>query len=148
MVKIDRYKPAVPREILLFLAGIVWEGVGVMLCFLAFSWLSARPALHVWAFAVAGAALAMLIHHFGFLRIVDKNLGRILEMDEKSCLFSFISWKSYLLIMVMVAMGVGLRHSALPKQYLAILYIAIGLALILSSVRYMRFFYRNVRKPR
>ena len=69
-------------------------------------------------------------------------------MDDKKCVFSFISWKSYLIIAVMIAVGTILRHSAIPKQYLAILYIGIGLALILSSVRYMRIFLREIRRQK
>jgi hypothetical protein len=41
----------------------------------------------------------------------------------------------------MVSMGIALRHSAIPKQYLSILYNGIGLALFLSGTRYLRFFY-------
>jgi hypothetical protein len=40
-------------------------------------------------------------------------------------------------------MGGLLRHSMIPKKELAILYIGIGLALILSSVRYIRVFYER-----
>lgn len=61
------------------------------------------------------------------------------------CVFSFMPWKSYLIILIMMAMGVTLRHSAIPKHYLAILYTCIGLALILSSMRYMRAFLKEVR---
>jgi hypothetical protein len=75
-------------------------------------------------------------------------LKRILPSDDKKCLFSFVSWKSYLIIAVMIAMGTILRRSAIPKQYLAILYIGIGLALILSSVRYMRIFLREIKRQK
>ncbi len=88
--------------------------------------------------------LALLVHHLGFLKIVDKNLARILQMNGVKCLFAFIPWKSYLMIAVMVIMGGLLRHSMIPKEKLAILYIGIGLALILSSVRYIRIFYREM----
>jgi hypothetical protein len=63
-------------------------------------------------------------------------------MDEKQCLFAFIPWKSYLMIALMITMGAILRHSSIPKPYLAILYTTIGLALILSSVRYIRTFFQ------
>ena len=76
------------------------------------------------------------------------DLERILPMDEKKCLFSFIPWKSYLIIVVMITIGAILRHSVIPKQYLAIVYTAIGLALILSSVRYMRVFFREIRRQK
>jgi len=67
-------------------------------------------------------------------------------MNEKKGLFAFITGKSYLIIAVMITMGIVLRHSAIPKQYLAILYIGIGLGLILSSVRYIRIFIREIRR--
>ena len=146
MRKRDKYKPAVHKNILVFLAGIVWASVGVMLMFLAFSWLSKISNKSVYVFAGAGVLFALLVHHFGFLKIVDKNLKRILPMDEKKCAFAFIPWKSYLIIAVMITVGMTLRHSAIPKPYLAVLYIGIGLALLLSSVRYVRVFFREIRR--
>ena len=92
---------------------------------------------------LSGFAAAMVIHHYGFLRVVDKNLGRIKLLKERPCAFSFMSLKSYLLVFIMVMMGLGLRHSALPKQYLSVLYTGIGLALFLSSIRYFRNFFSN-----
>ncbi len=59
-------------------------------------------------------------------------------------MFAFIPWKSYLIVAVMVIMGGVLRYSMIPKRELAILYIGIGLALILSSVRYIRIFYKEM----
>jgi hypothetical protein len=50
-----------------------------------------------------------------------------------------MTWKSYLIVAVMVTMGIMLRHSSIPKQYLSIMYIGIGTALILSSIRYFRY---------
>ena len=131
-------KPAVSRRTLVLLAGLMWVGVGTLLLTLAAGWLrEGRPA-NVFVLAAGGVMAALLVHHFGFLRVVDKNLGRILPMEGKRCVFSFMSWKSYLVVGFMMAMGIGLRHSPIPKPYLAVLYVAIGLALILSSVRYLR----------
>lgn len=45
----------------------------------------------------------------------------------------------------MVTMGRLFRRSAIPKSYLAILYIAIGLALILSSLKYIRVFINEIK---
>ena len=86
----------------------------------------------------AGVAAAVVTSHFGFFKVVDKNLGRISRMQGKRCAFSFMSWKSYLLVPVMIAMGVALRHSPIPKPYLAVLYLGIGGGLMLSSIRYFR----------
>ena len=141
----EKLKLAVDKPILLLLAGLLWLCVGFMLLSSSYSWLSVYEGNNS-IFIVIGIAVALLIHHFGFLRIVDDNLGRILPMEGKRCLFSFIPWKSYIVIIIMIIMGALLQRSTIPKQYLSILYTAIGLALILSSVRYLRFFWRQLRK--
>lgn len=110
-----------------------------MLLSLAYEWLFSSRFAHAFIFSTVGAAAALIIHHFGFLRVVNKNLSRILPVKGKRCVFAFISWKSYLIIFVMICMGIALRRSFIPKPFLAVLYIAIGLALVLSSVRYLRF---------
>jgi len=135
---IDQYKPAVAKPILLVISGTMWICVGIMLNSFAFHWLDLYNGDYIFFFVAIGIVSALLIHHFGFLRVVDKNLGRISLMKGKPCVFSFMSWRSYILVIVMVAMGITLRHSSIPKQYLSVVYIAIGLALVLSSIRYFR----------
>ena len=146
--KIAKIKPAVNKRVLLFLAGFMWFSVGTMLLFLSFSWLKAFQVHGSFLVGGIGVAVALVVHHFGFLKIVDKNLSRILPMEGTKCIFSFITWKSYIIVVVMVAMGVLLRHSPIPKPYLSMLYIAIGLALILSSVRYLRVLLSQIRESK
>lgn len=131
-------KPAARLPTLVFLAGALWLCAGSGLTALAVSWLLSEGGEAAPLLAAAGFGAALLIHHFGFLRVADKNLGRLLPEDGPRCLFAFISWKSWLLAAGMMSLGWGLRHSALPKRYLAVLYSGIGLALALSSVRYFR----------
>lgn len=133
----DKFKPAVPKKILLFIAGLMWCGVGIMLTSMAVHWLKVYDG-SPWYFAVPGIIAALVIHHFGFLKIVDKNLGRIARLPGKPCIFSFISWKSYLIILIMVTLGITLRHSPIQKHWLSIIYLGIGLSLFLSSIRYFR----------
>jgi hypothetical protein len=140
-------KIRVSKNVLLLLAGIAWLAVGTMLVIRAIFWISDGPHLHDYFFAGAGVAVALVVHHFGFLRIVDKNVDRILPMDTKSSPFSFVPWKSYVTIVFMISLGAFLRHSSIPKHYLAVVYIGIGLALILSSVRYFRVFIAETRRP-
>jgi len=66
-------------------------------------------------------------------------------MEGRRCIFSFIPWKSYILIIIMIAIGFLLRHSPIPKLYLAVLYTGIGTALILSSVRYLRYLILTIK---
>lgn len=116
-----------------------------MLVSIAVGWLLVDAWRHGALLAAAGVAGALVIHHFGFLRVVDKNLGRIAGLDDNPCVFAFQSWKSYALVAVMISAGIALRHSPVPKPILAALYIAIGGALVLSSVRYLRHFLRKGR---
>jgi hypothetical protein len=133
----DKLNPAIPRRILYAIAGIMWCCVGIMLVTMAVHWLYNYHG-NAWLFAGTGVITALIVHHFGFLKIVNKNLVRIAQLSDKPCAFSFISWKSYLIIIIMVTLGITLRHSSIPKQYLSVIYIGIGLALFLSSIRYFR----------
>ena len=140
-MKINNFTPSVDKRILVLLAGTMWCGVGIMLVNLAVSWLSPLNSRESGIYYAAAFLAAMAIHHFGFLKIADKNLNRLLPLTEKRCLFSFMTWRSYIMVLIMVSMGITLRHSALPKRYLSILYNGIGLALFLSGIRYLRFFF-------
>jgi hypothetical protein len=128
----------VNKRVLLLVAGLMWMIVGSMLLYLSISWLNASHAHGAFLFAGIGVMVALVVHHFGFLKIVDKNLGRILPMEGSKCVFAFMTWKSYIIVAIMVAMGTLLRQSPIPKPYLSIIYIGIGLALLLSSIRYLR----------
>jgi len=107
--------------------------------FMSMHWLRDQHLHDAGYFVAGGIVLGLIIHHFGFLKVVDKNLGRLSEMEGKRCVFSFMSWKSYLLVAIMMTLGITLRHSGIPKLYLVVPYSGIGLALFLSSIRYFRF---------
>lgn len=139
-----KFDPAVDKKFLVALSGLMWSSVGIMLCNLAVRWLlqsAARPG--TW-YGAAGIMLALMIHHFGFLKLVDRNIARILAKEGKVCIFGFQPWKSYLMIAVMIGMGTVLRHSSLPRPYLAIIYIGMGGAMFLSSIRYFRTFIKLI----
>jgi hypothetical protein len=108
---LTKFNPAVSKNWLLVLAGIMWSGVGILLCGYAVTWL-------------AGS------------KIAQKNIDRILLYANKACLFSFQSWSGYIIIAVMMTGGILLKSSPIPKPYLAIMYTAIGGGLFLSSFRY------------
>ena len=138
----NKYKPAVKRKYLILISGLMWITIGIMLNILAIRWLTESYVDTTWLYISVGVTLALVIHHFGFLKIVDRNLGRIKSLDPESCVFAFMSWRSYLLVLVMITMGILLRHSSIPLNVLSIIYIGIGLALVLSSIRYLRVFIR------
>jgi hypothetical protein len=84
-----------------------------------------------------GVVLGILIANFGLSKIVRKNIRRISLLPEKPCIFAFQAWKNYLTISIMIGMGIFFRtHSFIPKPYLAIVYIAMGSALLFGSSAY------------
>jgi len=143
-MEIRKFNPGVDKSILILMGGTMWCGVGIMLIRYAVSWLSLCSVREQIFFYSAGFLAAMPIHHFGFIKIATRNINRILSLGEKTSPFAFMTWKSYLIVLVMVSMGIALRHSSLPKQYLSILYNGIGLGLFLSGIRYFRFFFRLI----
>lgn len=131
-----RLKPAVSEKWLLALAGATWTMIGMMLCRLSFGWLELVPWRVALAHGLIGIALACILFRFGFIYVAQKNIKRICLSNGKRCIFAFQAWRSYLLISVMIALGIFLRNSPIPKHYLSILYTTIGGALLISSFRY------------
>jgi hypothetical protein len=132
---VSNLKPDVSRNWRIALAGMLWSGVGIMLCRMGVLWLLCAPTDGP-AYGAAGLILALLAHKFAFSKIATKNIRRLFEMPDRSCLFGFQAWKSYLIIVFMIALGFTLRHSPVPRHFLAVIYLAVGGALLLSSLSY------------
>ena len=131
-----KFKPAVPRRWLLALAGLVWTVVGLGLGRMALGWLIVVQLPWSVILGLAGLLLGLLIHRYNFSRVARKNIERICRSSERPCLFSFQAWYSWILVALMIALGVTLRHSPLPRPVLAVLYAAIGIALFTGSLQY------------
>jgi hypothetical protein len=134
---IKKIYPAVDRKFLIIFAGLIWAVVGLFLCKLAIKWISTSQDIHSVWLIVSGVILSLLIHHLGFLRLVKQNTKRILSLEDKTCIFAFQPVRSYFIILIMVIMGMILRHSPIPKPYLSIIYIGFGGAMFLSGLRYL-----------
>jgi hypothetical protein len=142
---LSHLKPTVPKCWLFAASGVMWSAVGTMMCVTAIGWLADGGIGRGMAFAAAGLILAMLSVRWGFGRIAQKNIRRLRRLPDRGCFFAFQAWKSYLIIMVMIVLGVTLRHSSIPKHVLAVAYTAIGGALIVGSVDYYRHLSRLIR---
>ena len=62
------------------------------------------------------------------------------EKPEVVCLFAFQAWRSYFLILAMMAMGSTISHLPIPKYIDAVIYFTMGSALCFGSSRYFREF--------
>lgn len=135
---LTKYNPAVKKEYLLLPAGFMWMGVGVMLSLLAIVWLV--PVRNHLLLEVSGLISGLIIYRFGFVKLARRNVSRIEALPGKRCFFSFMTLKSYLLVIFMMTLGITLRHSSIPKEWLSVLYNGIGIGLGLSSLTYFNAF--------
>ena len=138
---------AVGRTWLFGIAGTVWTGVGVLLLGYAVAWLSPVAVSTELAAGVTGAAIALLAARYLFARIVRGNILRIDSGPERASAFAFQAWKSYVVMIGMIALGITLRHSAIPRPALAVVYEAVGGALLLTSLLYHQRVLDAVRRP-
>ena len=143
-MSIRAFKPAVTQNALVLIAGLVWTAVGIMLSTMAVVWLAAAPGSQGPLLGTAGVALAIVAWRFGFSRLARANVERIERSPVRACLFSFQAWKSYLIMVSMITLGIVLRHSAIPKPWLAVVYSTVGGALFLASLDYYRHFMRHL----
>ncbi len=141
---LNSLKPAVTKSWLIAVAGLMWTGVGVMLCRLAYVWLGAINSGMAASLGLLGVVMAVAAYYFGFSKIAQKNIKRLCLVTERTCVFAFQTWKGYLIIGFMITLGIILRNSTIPKQYLAILYTTIGGAIFLSSLHYYGLLWKMV----
>ncbi len=142
---LSHLKPTVPKCWLFAASGVMWSAVGIMMCTTAIGWLADGGMGRGMAFSAAGLILAVLSVRWGFGRIAQKNIRRLRRLPDRGCFFAFQAWKGYLIILAMIALGITLRHSPIPKHFLAVAYTAIGGALIVGSFNYYRHLSRLIR---
>jgi hypothetical protein len=141
----NQFTPAVPKEWLLLIAGVLWTGVRLMLLNYAITWLTHPISMITILLGLLGVLISIFANHYQFSGLARKNIDRILALKRKACLFSFQAWKGYFIIAIMVTGGILLRNSTLPKPYLAVVYTAIGGALFQASSHYYLSFFRVIR---
>lgn len=141
---VNSFKPGVNKSWLIAVAGLMWTGVGVMLCRIAYNWLAVANRGMAASLGLLGVTMAVAAYRLGFLKIARKNINRLCVLTEKTCIFAFQTWKGYLIITFMMTLGILLRNSNIPKQYLAIVYTTIGGAIFLSSLHYYGLLWRIV----
>jgi uncharacterized protein with PQ loop repeat len=132
----SKLKPETPICWLIAAAGFTWSAVGILLCSMAYGWLDALVLRTALLSGTVGMIGMWAAYHFVFSAIALKNIDRLSLFPDKACFFAFQAWKSYFIIVIMVALGAILRHSTTPREYLAALYLTIGGALLLSSLHY------------
>lgn len=127
----------VSKSVLILIAGIMWLSVGTLLLTISHSFWPTLSNSVIIINTGFGLAIALLLNYFVFQKLVDNNLKRIRLMGENNFILSFLSWKTYLIIPVMIIIAVSLRHSIIPINYLYILYVGIGFAKLLVGLKHI-----------
>lgn len=140
-----RLKPNVPKCWLFAACGVLWSVVGLSMCFAAMNWLRTEDFARGVGLELVGLVMALAVLQWGFSGIARRNIRRLRQLSDKGCFFAFQAWKSYLIIAFMVALGITLRRSPIPRATLAIVYTGIGGALFLASFQYYRHLLRLLR---
>ena len=128
--KLARLKPGGSRKTHLLLAAMLWSVAGTILMVRAAFWL---VHAHLVVLAVPAVLLGSLKSHLVLDRTAIKSINRILLLEDGACLGAVYSVKTWLLVMGMMSAGILLRHSALPRPWLGLLYATIGWGLLWSS---------------
>lgn len=137
-----KYKPGINKKYLLIISGLMWTGVGIFLSSLTYRWLLNYDNKII--YYGLGILLAILIYRFGFGLIANQNINRVIKMEKiKVCAFAFQPWYSYGIVIFMMSLGMFMRNSFIPKNYLAVLYLGIGGGLFLSSLKYYNSFIKD-----
>lgn len=125
----------VKRNTLLLLACLVWSIAGVNILRIG---LEAYPAyLTLWNTLLSLLVFAVFqLSVFG--RLVKKHTVRIGGYQEERLFFlNFFDGKSFAIMAVMMAGGIGLRASGLaPEQFIAVFYTGLGASLLLAGLRF------------
>lgn len=130
---VETLKPAASARVHLLLAGLMWSVVGTVLAAVGTSW-ALRSATLLMSML---AALAVLVGVVKSLTVLDraarKIADRIEERGNGRCIGGFLSWRSWVLVGVMAGTGRLLRSGIVAMRIVGMLYLAVGVALVLSS---------------
>jgi len=125
-----RYKPGASISTHMMLAALIWFVVGFFLMVNGFLLISL--AERSWLIFL-GLALGTTKAFFILDRMARKNIKRIHGFEQKTCIGSVYSYKTWLLVIMMIVVGRTLRLTVLPGEVVGVIYLAVGCGLMLSS---------------
>jgi hypothetical protein len=135
MSNLERFKPAASIRSRLCLAALIWTVVGGGLLAAGARWTVAGRGLTGWAVLGMALVVGWLKARFVLAGRAADNARRIVAAGEDRCLGGVFAWSAWLFVLAMVAVGYLLRHSDVPRLWVGAIYAAVGLGLVLASLR-------------
>lgn len=120
-----------------FIDGLIWLIAGFNVCRIGvMAWMSLDTT---YILMIIGSIVTMILFSQMFVKMLFKNVRRIMEMDvEKRRIWHLMPVKSYVIMAFMITFGVLLRKcSAIPTSYIASFYVGLGSALMTAGAIYI-----------
>jgi uncharacterized membrane protein YhaH (DUF805 family) len=131
---LERWKPRAAGRTQLLLAGALWSIVGALLLFFGARWtFEAFDGRSGWLPTGLAVVVGLLKGRFVLDRTARRVTDRIASRGDGRCAGGFLSWRSWLLVALMSAVGRLLRGGLLSHAVVGPLYTAIGTGLLFSS---------------
>ncbi len=111
-------------------SALLWTVTGFFLLIRGFSYVAAGSLILA---GLTGLAAGSLKSFYILDRVAFKGLERILSFSDNTCIVAIYSWKTWLLLIVMIWLGILSRAVDIPITMRGIICIAIGWALVFSS---------------
>jgi hypothetical protein len=135
---------AVPKNLLILIAGIVWCIAGAMVCKIGLPLLWNLGSTQ-WLLVPLAVVVFLIFYFLIFSRLVTKHTERIRQRPERKLPFwNFFDTSSYVVMVIMMAGGMWLRLSHIvPDWMIAFFYSGLGIALFSCGVRFLAAFSRK-----
>ena len=148
----EKLNPAIPKRYLFLLAGTIWSLVGLILATVGLFWIFTVKQPHTLVLVLTPVAIIVgfIKGKFVLFKAANRTSDYIYSRPEKACFGSVFTWTTWLIICLMVTMGQLLRKVIVPvayRDYLGLVYVLIGLALLTSSFVYWKNFFRYSKTP-
>jgi hypothetical protein len=138
------FKLRIFRKYLLLVAGLVWLSAGNILFLRGSSYIFINGH-HKFVEIIIASIIGALFYILLFIKISLKHITRITSIEvEKPSVFSFFDVKGYIIMCIMIATGITLRHlKIINPDYLYTFYIGMGIPLIISSLSFFKVWYKD-----
>jgi len=132
----------------IFISGIGWLLISIMLLNRALSWIDEMPAKKLAVGISSGIIIGILKFNYIFKKLSIRNINKIKNhKSEKINILKLFPLKSYIMVLIMIIGGITIRHlEIIPEYILFSIYFGIGLAMIFTGIFYFYNFKKSYKK--
>lgn len=132
----DRFKPRMSVRLQLASAAAMWLVASMILGVRGALWIGEADAW--WSLFALALFAGVLKARFLLDGVASRAARRIVVRGRDACAGGFLSWRSWVLVLAMVAGGHALRLTDIPHSVLGVLYLAVALGLLFADRIYWR----------